>query len=93
MQLRYTYFHIYYLAPVTNKSVCSSKACSSIAQSLLNDIDQQIDPCDDFYGYVCNKWIKKHPATKEQLYRTPRTKISKDMPGLLKGRCKLKYIL
>lgn len=28
---------------------------------MLNSVDQQIDPCDDFYAFACNRWIKNNP--------------------------------
>lgn len=28
---------------------------------MLRSIDQSVDPCDDFYAFSCNKWIKNNP--------------------------------
>lgn len=27
----------------------------------MASIDESIDPCEDFYGFACNGWIKNHP--------------------------------
>ena len=57
-----------------------------LAQTLLGDIDDKIDPCEDFYGYVCNKWMDRHPVSKKNPYITPSTKIRENLPKLLKGK-------
>ncbi|XP_031624071.1 endothelin-converting enzyme homolog [Contarinia nasturtii] len=31
------------------------------ALEILSSMDQSIDPCDDFYAFTCNGWIKKNP--------------------------------
>ena len=31
---------------------------------ILQSIDTTVDPCEDFYSYACNGWIKKHPIPK-----------------------------
>ncbi|KAI9272589.1 hypothetical protein BY458DRAFT_508706 [Sporodiniella umbellata] len=38
-------------------SVCSTQACQTAARSVLDSIDFNIDPCDDFYQYTCGAWI------------------------------------
>lgn len=35
--------------------------CVHAASEILNSIDQQVNPCDDFYAFACNKWIKNNP--------------------------------
>ena len=32
--------------------------------------DQTLNPCDDFYKYACNKWIKANPIPADQVYWT-----------------------
>lgn len=41
--------------------VCLTPQCVTIASSLLNTMDRDIDPCKDFYQYACGGWIKTHP--------------------------------
>jgi putative endopeptidase len=35
-----------------------------------NLVDQALNPCDDFYKYSCNKWIKANPIPADQVYWT-----------------------
>ena len=45
-------------------TICTSPACVQAAAVILDSIDPSVDPCNDFYGYVCNNWIQKHPIPK-----------------------------
>lgn len=40
---------------------CLAEPCIHAASEMLNSIDQQINPCDDFYEFACNRWIKNNP--------------------------------
>ncbi|KAL3271004.1 hypothetical protein HHI36_021505 [Cryptolaemus montrouzieri] len=50
-------FHI----EMVEKQPCLSKNCIHIADDILQAMDPSIDPCDDFYAYSCNGWIKNNP--------------------------------
>ncbi|KAL1469253.1 hypothetical protein MTO96_004962 [Rhipicephalus appendiculatus] len=44
-----------------NYTVCNTEVCMKRAQSLLKSINTSVDPCDDFFSYVCDGWIRDHP--------------------------------
>ncbi|XP_030566153.1 neprilysin-3 isoform X1 [Drosophila novamexicana] len=44
-----------------NKLPCLNEHCIFASSEILKSIDASIDPCDDFYGYSCNQWIKNNP--------------------------------
>ena len=46
------------------EKVCSSESCVKAAAEILNSIDAKVDPCQDFYGFVCNGWIQNNPIPK-----------------------------
>lgn len=41
--------------------ICNSEVCQEIEKQLLSSINTSIDPCDDFYSYVCSGWKKSNP--------------------------------
>ncbi|XP_064455012.1 uncharacterized protein LOC135366266 [Ornithodoros turicata] len=40
---------------------CKTTACKRIQGEIDDLLDKKIDPCTDFYGYVCRKWIPHSP--------------------------------
>lgn len=54
--------HVLHVQPHNgNELPCLDEPCIHAASSILQSIDQSIDPCDDFYAFSCNQWIKKNP--------------------------------
>ncbi|XP_078266641.1 neprilysin-like [Rhinoraja longicauda] len=39
---------------------CSTPACVSAAARIIENADQTVDPCQNFYQYACGGWLKKH---------------------------------
>ncbi|CAD7093917.1 unnamed protein product [Hermetia illucens] len=40
---------------------CLNEHCIHASSQILKSIDRSIDPCDDFYAFACNRWIKNNP--------------------------------
>ncbi len=47
-----------------DSAVCLTPECVRASAAILESLDESVDPCEDFYGYVCNGWIEKHPIPK-----------------------------
>ncbi|XP_066144511.1 endothelin-converting enzyme homolog isoform X2 [Euwallacea fornicatus] len=49
-------------AKLTTEQPCLNASCIITASRVLSAMDFSIDPCEDFYGYSCNKWVNANPA-------------------------------
>ncbi|KAH8026201.1 hypothetical protein HPB51_017099 [Rhipicephalus microplus] len=47
-------------------SVCNNPACHRALVSLLEPVDSDVSPCEDFYRHVCGRWRARNP--KRQSY-------------------------
>ncbi|KAI8047518.1 uncharacterized protein B0P05DRAFT_565796 [Gilbertella persicaria] len=56
------------------QAYCLESNCIITAAQILEDVDRELDPCDDFYAYTCNKWQETHLI--------PDVKSSIDMPSI-----------
>ncbi|VDM54649.1 unnamed protein product [Angiostrongylus costaricensis] len=54
---------------------------------LVNSVDRSVDPCTDFYSFVCNGWIKENPIPEQRFLYTQTEmldeKITKQMREIL----------
>lgn len=39
---------------------CDGAGCEELAEQLLSSIDTKVDPCANFYHYVCGGWLEQH---------------------------------
>ncbi|NWX94391.1 ECE2 enzyme, partial [Nothoprocta pentlandii] len=42
-------------------STCLTDACVRVASKILEALDPDTDPCQDFYQYSCGGWIRRNP--------------------------------
>ncbi|XP_037356042.1 membrane metallo-endopeptidase-like 1 isoform X2 [Talpa occidentalis] len=40
--------------------VCTTPGCVMAAARILQNLDPQEDPCEDFYQYACGGWLRRH---------------------------------
>ncbi|KAM7310524.1 neprilysin-2-like [Ixodes scapularis] len=48
------------------KNVCDTDVCQHEADLILSAINNTVDPCQDFYGFVCGKWLLRNPIPDDQ---------------------------
>ncbi|KAH9382036.1 hypothetical protein HPB48_008728 [Haemaphysalis longicornis] len=44
----------------TEVPVCHSWGCAHAAEQLAGSLNRSVDPCDDFYRFVCDGWERTH---------------------------------
>uniref|UniRef100_A0A915JG33 Peptidase M13 N-terminal domain-containing protein n=1 Tax=Romanomermis culicivorax TaxID=13658 RepID=A0A915JG33_ROMCU len=50
---------------------CVTQGCVLAAVNLLNSIDTNVDPCQNFYQFACGKWKKDNPIPDEKSSHGP----------------------
>ncbi|XP_067118401.1 neprilysin-1-like isoform X1 [Centruroides vittatus] len=43
----------------SKKKICETEACKLSATVILNCMNKSVDPCEDFYSFSCDGWMKK----------------------------------
>ncbi|KAH8417812.1 hypothetical protein KR222_006234 [Zaprionus bogoriensis] len=73
----------------SNNSICRSKECIRTAASLIYAMDEQTDPCEDFYKFTCGRWADEHPrpdsATSNDWFRERQAHIMRVVRQFLKS--------
>ncbi|XP_026326721.1 neprilysin-4-like isoform X2 [Hyposmocoma kahamanoa] len=69
---------------------CISEECVGTANRILQALNKEVDPCQDFYEFACGGWIEKNPvpdwATSwDQLARL-RERLVTDLKDLLEAK-------
>ncbi|KAL3221811.1 hypothetical protein MRX96_029127 [Rhipicephalus microplus] len=45
---------------VMDEVVCASSSCRALSRLINASVNGDLDPCDDFYAYVCDGWRRSH---------------------------------
>jgi len=47
-----------------DKNICNSKPCIELSANILASLSETVEPCDDFFEFACENWIKAYPMPK-----------------------------
>ena len=39
-------------------NTCQTMGCVAAAYSIMNHVDEKVEPCDDFYSFACGNWLR-----------------------------------
>ncbi|XP_072553129.1 membrane metallo-endopeptidase-like 1 isoform X1 [Salminus brasiliensis] len=71
----------------SSKSVCTTPACVTAAARLLQNMDQEVEPCQNFYRFACGGWLDRHviPETSSRysVFDILRDELETILKGLL----------
>ncbi|XP_055350234.1 membrane metallo-endopeptidase-like 1 isoform X3 [Paramacrobiotus metropolitanus] len=48
-------------------TLCTSDLCKQTAREIVSSMDENVDPCVDFYAYACNRWNRSSGMANEAL--------------------------
>lgn len=65
--------------------VCQTDTCKNISERIATNLDQSVEPCDDFYEFACGGWInkKKIPSCENEI--TSFTVLTKTIENQIQG--------
>uniref|UniRef100_A0A669E3A0 Membrane metalloendopeptidase like 1 n=1 Tax=Oreochromis niloticus TaxID=8128 RepID=A0A669E3A0_ORENI len=81
-------------------NVCTTADCVTAAARLLQNMDESVKPCDNFYQYACGGWLERHvipeTSSRHSVFDILRDKLEIVLKGQLGeifsvGQCGLQY--
>ncbi|CAH8499298.1 unnamed protein product [Heterobilharzia americana] len=57
---------------------CLEPTCIKVASEILSNLDTSVSPCDDFYAFACNGWVKQNHIPQGHSSWSVMRKLSKN---------------
>lgn len=55
------------LIPLMANDICTTPGCVHAASKMLEQMDQDIEPCDDFYSFACGTYVEETVIPDEKV--------------------------
>ena len=63
---------------------CDTSACYKASSFILSNLNQTINPCEDFYQFTCGNWIDKNENEEKDHFTMAYEKMLQDISDILK---------
>ncbi|XP_042904449.1 neprilysin-2 isoform X1 [Parasteatoda tepidariorum] len=70
---------------VNAEEVCNTPGCIETAEKIKQNLDESVDPCDNFYKFACGNWIKTHPIREDRPESSVFYDVDDELSAQLKG--------
>ncbi|OUM56741.1 hypothetical protein PIROE2DRAFT_18517, partial [Piromyces sp. E2] len=57
---------ILYFKEENKDNVCNTQKCIDTSNFILDSINSEVNPCDDFYQFACGNWVAKNPVSEKK---------------------------
>uniref|UniRef100_T1JUD6 Peptidase M13 N-terminal domain-containing protein n=1 Tax=Tetranychus urticae TaxID=32264 RepID=T1JUD6_TETUR len=68
----------------SQQTVCLTKGCVSAAADIIRNVDNSVDPCDDFYKFACGGWLDRHTIPEDRTSVSVFSAIQDDLNNKLR---------
>ncbi|KAH8039876.1 hypothetical protein HPB51_009132 [Rhipicephalus microplus] len=58
--------------------------CKEVARSIARSLNRSVDPCKNFYRFVCDGWKRKHPVRRNEVRSSPFSLVGKELDNVIK---------
>ncbi|KAH9376883.1 hypothetical protein HPB48_002801 [Haemaphysalis longicornis] len=66
------------------KKVCRNQVCKDVARSIARSLNRSVDPCKNFYRFVCDGWRRKHPVRRNEVRSSPFSLVGRELDAVIK---------
>ncbi|XP_035210660.1 neprilysin-2-like [Stegodyphus dumicola] len=65
--------------------ICQTPGCVKAAADILTNLDETVEPCNDFYQFACGGWLKNHDIPEDQVSVSTFSGVQDDLDLKLKA--------
>lgn len=76
------------LSEASTRKVCHSQVCREVAKSIAKSLNRSVDPCKNFYRFVCDGWKRRHPVRRNEVRSSPFSLVGKELDTIIKKALK-----